>query len=496
MPPEAAAFVGGGPDLSLMQLAIYAVLGLLAVIFILTVMGVGTLPIFFLALFAMQLGLSVAQNLPDPIGKWSKVGGLVFRNMRRNLLRTALVYVALFVLTGMLTLIYTFVTSLDKLTADKEGQQLVILTEKHSIPSQMPPGHEGRVRELLMELDPADRPADLDANVMTWSFIAGSTEKGKATPQNTLFFFALSPESITGGMMAEQGLSREDLGDANWAELQRVMEVVKQDKRNVVIGEDRLRIMGKRVGDEITVYSTNYPDLAFECRIVGAFPGGGRMGGAAAMRYDYLRSKLDDYERRTGKRHPQADRCLNLVWVRMPSKAAYEKLAGKVNNNTAFTPAAKLETFSAIVGAFTEGLKDILWGMKWIVMPAIVCIMCLVVGITITIGVRERWKEMAVMKVLGFGPGQVMSTVVAEAVLIGLFGGMLATWAMYFGVMLVAGWAKGAGGGAAFFASLKVPGEVLWMGPMLGVFIGLIGSALPSWSARKVKVSEVFSQVA
>ena len=42
--------------------------------------------------------------------------------MRRNLLRTALVYVALFVLTGMLTLIYTFVSGLDKMTADKEGQ--------------------------------------------------------------------------------------------------------------------------------------------------------------------------------------------------------------------------------------------------------------------------------------------------------------------------------------------------------------------------------------
>ena len=345
-------------------------------------------------------------------------------------------------------------------------------------------------------LDPADRPADLDANIMTWSFVGGSTEKGKATPQNTLFFFALSPDAIFNGMMAEQGLNRDDLGAGNWAELERVVAKVKRDKRNVVVGEDRLKMMNKRVGDEITVFSSNYPDLTFECRIVGAFPAGGRMGAAAAMRYDYLRSKLDDYEKTAGKRHPQADRCLNLVWVRMPSKAAYEKLAAKVNANTAFTPAAKLETFSAIIGAFTEGLKDILWGMKFIVMPAIVCIMCLVVGITITIGVRERWKEMAVMKVLGFVPGQVMSMIVAEAVLIGVGGGMLSTWTVYTGVSLGAAMAKNAGGGAAFFASLAPPVEVLWLGPALGVFIGLIGSALPSWSARRVKVSEVFAQVA
>ena len=494
MPPEASAMMGGGgPDPSLLQLAVYAAVGLFSLLAVLTLLAVVTLPIFFGALLGMELGLLGTQNLPDPLGKWSKIGGLVFRNMRRNLLRTALTYVALFVLTGMLTVIYGFVSGLDKFTKDKEGQQMVILTEKHSIPSQMPPGHEDRLRSLIEELDPADRPADVKASMMTWSFIVGSTEQGKATPQNSLFFFALDPDAISNGMMSEQGLSRDELGEKTWAKLEKVMEKVKQDKRNVVIGEDRLKIMNKRIGDEITVYSTNYKDIEFTCKIVGSFPSGGRLGAAAAMRYDYLRSKLDDFERRTGKPHPQAERCLNLVWVRMPTKAAYEKLAAKVNNNSAFSPAAKMETFSSLVGAVLEPLKDIVWGTKFIVVPAIVVIMCLVVGITITIGVRERWGEMAMMKVLGFLPGQVMSMIAAEAVLVGLFGGMLSTWTIYFIFWFLSATAK-AGGASPL--TTKMPDEILLIGPVLGIAVGLIGAALPSWNARKVKVSEVFAQVA
>jgi hypothetical protein len=48
----------------------------------------------------------------------------------------------------------------------------------------------------------------------------------------------------------------------------------------------------------------------------------------------------------------------------------------------------------------------------------------------------------------------------------------------------------------AFFDSFKSPTEILIYGPLLGVAVGLLGAALPSWNARKVKVSEVFAQVA
>jgi putative ABC transport system permease protein len=108
--------------------------------------------------------------------------------------------------------------------------------------------------------------------------------------------------------------------------------------------------------------------------------------------------------------------------------------------------------------------------------------------------VRERWVEMAVLKVLGFQPWQVIVMIISEAMLIGIFGGMLSTWLVYFLPKIVKLIGK-ATGGNFFLANISPYNEILIYGPLIGVFIGLIGAVVPAWSARKIKVSEVFSQV-
>jgi putative ABC transport system permease protein len=499
MPPEIGQYSGSfAADSSLLELALYATIFLFILLFILTMLAVATLPIFFAALGVMELGLKVAQNSPDPIGKYSKLGGLVFRSLRRNLLRTALTYVALFVLTGMLTFLYGIVASIAEFTRDKEGAQMVIMTEKFGIPSQMPPGYSAQLKSVIRDkLPPEHRPKDVDKNFMSWSFVVGSLDLTKLTQENSIFLFAMDPDAILNEMLSEYELNRKDLGEEGWAELVAMIELVKQDKRNIVLGEDRLQMIGKKVGDEIKLYGLNYREVEFEFKIVGAFPSGSRLAQAGAMRFDYLTAKLDDYKARTGKVHPQADRCVNLIWVRMPSKAAYQQLAAVVNEPGTFSaPAVKMETFSAAVGSFLEPFKDILWGMKWIIMPAVVVIMCLVIGITITIGVRERWTEMAVLKVLGFQPWQVMGMIVSEAMLIGVYGGMLSTWTVYYLPKAISAANKAVGGSFKFFDNWDSDYKILIAGPILGLLVGLVGAALPSWNARKVKVSEVFAQVA
>lgn len=495
---QSSAGFGQGPDTSLLQLAVYATLALLGVILILVQLAVASLPVFFGALGLMELGLKVVQNAPDPVGKLAKIGGLVFRSLRRNLLRTALTYVALFVLTGMLTFLYGIIQTIAKFTTEKEGAQTVIMTEKFGIPSQMPPGYVSQLKGIIHDKLPAEhRPADLDKNFMTWSFVVGTTEPTKISPENSMFLFALQPDAIKYEMMDNYGLCRKDLGDDDWAKLCAVIDVANQDKRHIVVGEDRMQKLGAKVGDSIKLYGMNYKDIEFEFIIVGTFPPGGPLAQAAAMRADYLTSQLDAYQRKTGKQHPAADKYINLIWVRLPSKEAYQQLAGIVNDPKAFSaPAVKMETFSAAIQSFMEPFKDIFWGMKYLIMPAVVVIMCLVIGITITIGVRERWTEMAVLKVLGFQPWQVMGMIISEAVLIGVYGGMLSTWTVYFLPRVISWLNKQAGGSFTFFDRFDSDWRILIYGPILGTVVGLIGAALPSWNARKVKVSEVFAQVA
>ena len=68
-------------------------------------------------------------------------------------------------------------------------------------------------------------------------------------------------------------------------------------------------------------------------------------------------------------------------------------------------------------------------------------------------------------------------------------------WSVYFLPALIRTVTKTIGVKFAFFDTFNSPIEIVIYGPLLGIAVGIIGAAMPSWNARKVKVSEVFAQV-
>src|SRR5262249_29010336 len=118
--------------------------------------------------------------------------------------------------------------------------------------------------------------------------------------------------------------------------------------------------------------------------------------------------------------------------------------------------------------------------------------MALVISNAISISVRERRIEMAVLKVLGFGPNQILGIVLGEALLIGCLAGLLSSGGTYLIVNHVLG---GIRFPIAFFPAFFIPFDAIWWGPFVGGLTAFAGSILPAWSARTVKVSEVFSKI-
>ena len=47
-----------------------------------------------------------------------------------------------------------------------------------------------------------------------------------------------------------------------------------------------------------------------------------------------------------------------------------------------------------------------------------------------------------------------------------------------------------------FFPKFFIPVGALFWGPMLGAIAAVAGSFFPAWSARSVRVSEVFAKIA
>jgi putative ABC transport system permease protein len=402
---------------------------------------------------------------------------LILKNLRRNLLRTGLTSVAIMVLVLVVTLVWTVLWFLDRVTAEKSKDFKAIVTERWQLPSQMPFSYAASLSEGA-----ARRPEDIRPDdSMTWQFYGGTLDPGKLTRENMVFFFAMDPRKIRSMM---------DDGDTFDPAL---IEKLAQNKRGALIGRERLEALNKRVGERFTLNSINYKDINLEFEIVGVCPEG-RYNQSAFMNRDYLLDALDAYQKRTGTRHPLAEKTLNLVWLKVPDTDTFRQISEQIMSSAQYTaPAVKVETASSGIAAFLDAYRDLLWGMKYLLVPAILVTMTLVIANAISISVRERRIEMAVLKVLGFGPSQILLLVLGEALLIGGGSGLLSAGGAYALINFVIGGIKFP---IAFFPAFYIPINALWWGFAIGAGAAFFGSFLPAWSARSVRVAEVFSKVA
>jgi putative ABC transport system permease protein len=135
-----------------------------------------------------------------------------------------------------------------------------------------------------------------------------------------------------------------------------------------------------------------------------------------------------------------------------------------------------------------EAYRSLIWGLRWLLSPSILVCMTVIIATGISLSVRERRTEIAVLKVLGFRPGQVLLLVLGEAVLIGTVSGFISAGLTCLAVNEVLD--------RLAPQIFLIPVEALWWGPALGGMTSLVGSVFPAWQACRIQVSEVFARVA
>src|SRR5262249_39724540 len=252
---------------------------------------------------------------------------LILKNLRRNLLRTTLTCLALFVLVFIVMVIWSFLHLFDRITEAKAGEQKAIVTERWQFPSMMPWSYEAALRSDLEQLPAPHRPT----GYMSWSFYGGSLDPNKRTPENSLFMFVMAPEALT--MLDE------------WDDPGKKLEtLLKNNLDGILIGRDKLKSFNKKVGDEITVTSMNFKGIDLRFRILAVLPSmTGRYDQSAIMNQQYLLRALDDYKRKNnGTPHPMADKCLALFWFQAKDLKSIEVATESLEAPGKFTqPAVK-----------------------------------------------------------------------------------------------------------------------------------------------------------
>jgi putative ABC transport system permease protein len=406
---------------------------------------------------------------------------LIVKNMRRNLLRTALTWLAVGVLVFIVTLIWSVLYGLYRNTTEKSGEQKLIVTERWQMPSQMPFHYADEIKQVCDALPEEVRPLDY----MTWQFYVGTLDPAKRTSENLIFFFGMEPKKCLTVM--------EDLEDLDPGLVRKLEPEHSGTERGVLMGPERLKSIQKQVGDRIRVTSLNYKGIDLEFEIVGTLPKE-RYSQIAVMNRDYLNRALEDYKNKNrGALHPMAEKTLGLVWIKVRDSSSASEVTRAIESSAQFTrPAVKCETAASEISTFMDAYRDLLWGTQWLLSPAILVVMSLVAAVAISINVRERVTEMAVLKVLGYQPRQILVLVLGEALLVGGVSGAVSSGLTFVLINALGG----VDFRIAFFPAFPIPVHALWWGVVLGAGTGFMGSIMPAWSARTIKVSDVFAKVA
>jgi putative ABC transport system permease protein len=432
-----------------------------------------------LALLLVLVALAFVYR--GPVGFTLK---FVLKSLKRNLLRTALTGLATVFLVFVITLIWSMLLFLGRATEEKSKDFKAIVTERWNIPSQMPPSYVRPLGEGA-----AAKPGDYKPeDYMSWSFYGGTSDPQKMTRESIVFFFCMQPEKVLTMMDGMDDFTAEQR-----VQIEEACKAMSHIKNKVVIGQDRLDALNKKVGERFTVTSMNYKGIDLEVEIIGALPRG-RYGQSAIMNYQYLLDAMDAYKRsHGGQAHPMADRSLNLVWLKVPNTEAFNKVSNQIVESAEFkAPAVKCETASSGIASWLDAYRSLFWAMQWLLSPIILVTLSMVIAIAISISVIQRRNEMAILKVLGFSPTHILLLVIGEAVVIGAVAGFLSSGGTYGLARLMGGFPFQ----IAFFPTIGIPWQALWWGPLIGGVTGLLGSIVPALFAQSIKVAEVFSKTA
>ncbi len=384
---------------------------------------------------------------------------VLLQNLRRNPLRTALTAVAFALPMAVFVLALSLVVGFVRTSAALERELRLGVHHRVSLTLLLPDGHRRKIEEL-------------DPQRTRLRAVCGMRWFGGRVPgtQQTLQSLAADVDTLP-IVYNEIGLTEAEI--AEW----------QRERRAAIAAGGVARQFGWRVGDRVVLQSTIPPYRQLEFRLIriweeSPFPL------TFYFRRDYLVESLErDGLTGTG---------CNIFWVKCVDAAALRSLQKEIDALFANTPdETRSEDENAFVAGFVEAVGD-LPSLAQAMATVVVIIVALVAGNTMMMSFRERIRELAVFKALGFSAGRVFLIVLSESVLLALFGSALGIVPVVAGLTLTPPERLSWG---AFS-----PPELSWLAVVgslsIGLGVGVAAGLWPAWQARQLRTTEALRRVA
>jgi putative ABC transport system permease protein len=364
-----------------------------------------------------------------------------FRNKRRSILTVASIGVSLLLLTFMMTLWQGFY--IDKGSA--ESARRLVTRHRVSLTFNLPGFYREKIRSI---------PGVVAVVPNSW--FGGLYRDNK--PENFFANFATDPDEFL-KVYSEIEIPPDQA--AAW----------QRDRAGVIVNDGLANKYGWKIGDRIVLQGTIYP-VNPELTIRGIF----RAPSSPQMVYfnaKYVEEAVDFFKGRAG-----------TFDILAGSPEDVSKIAGAVDDMFRNSPEpTKTESEKAFGLSFINMLGNVKAFILTICL-AVVFTTLLVSANTMAMSIRERTREVAVLKTLGFERRTILGLFVGEAISLSLAGGVLGASTAWLLVWL----ARQSPQMGLFLGRTKVTAETLGVALLAAALVGFLSAVVPSYQASRIAI--------
>ncbi|MGA2286902.1 ABC transporter permease [Bradyrhizobium sp.] len=380
---------------------------------------------------------------------------LIWKNLLRSKVRSALMIASIMIAFGMFGVLSAFERGLSA-RADAAAADRLVVVNKIDYVQPLPLGHYQRVCAVN---------GVQSATHLSW--FGGYFQE----PKNTVTAMAVDAETY----LTVYGSDYVVADDANKAFL--------RERTSALVGAELARKWGWKVGDQIPISSDIYfqknGSLSWTLTIVGLLQGrtANNPTNFLVFHYAYLN------ETRTFGKD-------TIGWIALLTGAperideVARMIDGMFANSTNETSTDTDRAFNRAFGAQYGNVGLIVT----LVIGAAFATILMIVGNTMVMAIRERTREIGVLKTLGFSRRTLLNLMLGEACALALAGGVLGMIAAEAAILCLH--FAGAGAFSQLTLSLAIVGEALAIMAVFGILTGLT----PALRAMNIGIAQALKR--
>jgi putative ABC transport system permease protein len=369
------------------------------------------------------------------------------RNPRRSLVTMASVAVSLFVFSALISL----VTITDQLLANAGGSLRLVCHTKAGLGHGLPEAYGPKIRAL-----PHVRA------LSAWNFFGSRYRR----PDDTFPTIDVDVEDLQ-IIWPEWEIRPDDLSD------------FRRIRTAALVAPELMRKYRWRIGDKVSLFGVQ-DEIPVTLEIVGT------LGPKAPPNYFIFRREYlkEVYKTLPHRVDPAYD--VDFFWIKADRASSMPAIISEVDS-TFHNSAYETETESE--AGFVTGLVatlGVVFTIAKILGAIVLTTMILVAANTAAMSVRERQKEVAVMRAIGFTRSQIVALIVGESLTVAIAGGIVGCAAAYITLRAAEVGRQLLGP----FGPIRMSAEVAIYTFAAAVGIGLLSGIGPAISSVRSQVAE------